>query len=100
MKDVVKRALHLGEVGHRGPNRNQLCTQPPLSDSDALIRTLTKELSADPRLDSWMQTKDIIRKFVAAVDAIAEGRSPLKQIDFFAPQGKFQVLKKGYHRCM
>jgi len=50
----------------------------PLNDSDALIRTLTKELSADPRLDSWLQTKDIIRKFAAAVDAIAEGRSPQK----------------------
>ncbi|HEX9903072.1 MAG TPA: DUF3014 domain-containing protein [Acidobacteriota bacterium] len=66
----------------------------PLKDSDVLIRTLTKELSADPRLDSWLQTKDIIRKFAAAVDAIAEGRSPQKQIDFFVPQGKFQVLKK------
>ena len=66
----------------------------PLNDSDALIRTLTKELSADPRLDSWLQTKDIIRKFAAAVDAIAEGRSPQKQIDFFVPQGKFQALKK------
>jgi hypothetical protein len=52
-------------------------------------------LSADPRLDSWLQTKDIIRKFAAAVDAMAEGRSPKKMIDFFVPQGNFQVLKKG-----
>jgi hypothetical protein len=70
---------------------------PPtsLNDSDELIRQLTKELSSDPRLDSWLQTKDIVRKFAAAVDAIAEGRSPAKQIDFFIPTQKFQVLKKG-----
>jgi len=66
----------------------------PLNDSDALIRTLSKEVSADPRLDSWLQTKNIVRKFVAAVDAMAEGRSPQKHVDFFIPQGKFQVLKK------
>lgn len=65
-----------------------------LGDSDALIRTLAKEVSADPRLDAWLQTRDIIRKFVAAVDAVAEGRSPQKQVDFFVPQGKFQVMKK------
>ena len=66
-----------------------------LGDSDALIRTLAKEVSADPRLDTWLQTRDIIRKFVAAVDAVADGRSPRKQMDFIVPQGEFQVVKKG-----
>ncbi|MGB9005412.1 MAG: DUF3014 domain-containing protein [Candidatus Aminicenantales bacterium] len=84
-----------GTVGTETAGAIPVFPPTPLNDSDDLIRKLTKELSSDPRLDSWLQTKDIIRKFAAAVDAIAEGRSPEKQIDFFVPQGKFQVLKKG-----
>jgi hypothetical protein len=70
---------------------------PPtsLDASDDLIRKLAKELSTSPRLDAWLKSKDFVRKFTAAVDNIAAGVSPAKQIDFFAPEGQFQVFKIG-----
>jgi hypothetical protein len=66
-----------------------------LDGSDELIRKLAKELSSHASLDAWLQTKDLIRKFTAAVDNIASGESPVKQIDFFKPGGPFTVYKVG-----
>jgi len=70
---------------------------PPttLDGSDDLIRKLAKELSTNPRLDAWLTSKDFVRKFTAAVDNIASGVSPAKQVDFFAPEGQFKVFKIG-----
>ncbi len=64
-----------------------------LDESDKMMRKLAAELSSRPELAKWLLTKDIIRKFVAAVDNIANGHSPRKNIDFFSP-GKFFPLKK------
>lgn len=70
---------------------------PPttLDGSDDLVRKLAKELSTNPRLDAWLKSKDFVRKFTAAVDNIASGGSPAKQVDFFAPEGQFKVFKIG-----
>jgi len=65
--------------------------QIDLDESDELIRKLVGELSSHPELAAWLMTDDIIRKFVAAVDNIANGHSPRPQIDFFKPQGSFLV---------
>lgn len=62
-----------------------------LDESDALIRELVKELSSHPELAVWMMRNELIRKFVAAVDNIANGHSPAPQIDFFEPKGEFKV---------
>lgn len=69
---------------------------PPveLDKSDELLRRLAQELSSHPRLSAWLKGKDLIRKFVAAVDNIANGQSPRIQVDFFTPLGKFDVVKK------
>ncbi|MGQ9470108.1 MAG: DUF3014 domain-containing protein [Candidatus Aminicenantales bacterium] len=63
--------------------------------SDDYIRTVTKEISTHPRLATWLRTKNIVRKFAAAVDNIANGQSPRRQVDFFAPRGPFQATKRG-----
>lgn len=63
--------------------------------SDDYIRTVTKEISTHPRLAAWLKTKNIVRKFAAAVDNIANGQSPRRQVDFFSPRGPFQVTKRG-----
>ncbi len=69
---------------------------PPveLDKSDDLLRRLAQELSSHPRLSAWLKSKDLIRKFVAAVDNIANGQSPKTQIDFFVPPGRFEVAKR------
>ncbi len=65
-----------------------------LSKSDDLIRKLIGEFSSSVELKGWLTTDDIIRKFVAAVDNIANGQSPKAHIDFFNPEGKFKVIKR------
>jgi hypothetical protein len=65
-----------------------------LDSSDALIRRLAGEFSAHPSIGAWLPASDIIRRVAAAVDAVAEGRSPAKQIDFFLPGEKFKVLTR------
>lgn len=75
----------------------QLPTLPPveLDRSDDLVRQLVKELSPHPKVELWLKSKELIRRFTAAVDNIANGLSPRSHIDFFVPAGDFKVIKKG-----
>lgn len=64
-----------------------------LDESDDVVRKLVQKLSSHPRLAMWLMTDGLIRKFVAATDNIANGHSPRPQIDFFKPEGKFEVIQ-------
>jgi len=72
-------------------------TLPPveLDKSDDLVRQLAKELSSHPKIDLWLRNKDLIRRFTAAIDNIANGLSPRPHVDFFAPEGEFKIIKRG-----
>lgn len=65
-----------------------------LDESDGLVRDLAEKLSYHPDLAQWLLTDDLIRKFVAAVDNIANGVSPRKHVDFFTPEGEFKAGEK------
>ena len=65
-----------------------------LDKSDDPVRGLLGDLSAHPVFGQWLRTKDLIRRFVAAVDAIANGQSPRPQMDFFALGGPFKALSR------
>jgi len=65
--------------------------QVELDKSDEIIRSLAGGLSANQKLESWLKSKELIRRFTAAVDNIANGLSPRPQIDFFKPEGEFKV---------
>lgn len=69
-------------------------SQLALDKSDDVIREMAKELSTHPKLARWLMTGDIIRKFTAAVDNIANGMSPRPQIDFFTPSEGFDAIKR------
>jgi hypothetical protein len=45
-------------------------------------------------------TDNLIRKFVAAVDNIANGESPRAHIGFFEPSGEFLVIKRHGERVL
>jgi hypothetical protein len=79
-----------------GTEEADLLKLPPLEldRSDDLLRDLIQGLSSHPRLAVWLRTSEIIRKFVAAVDNIANGISPKSQVDFFAPAGRFKVARR------
>jgi len=67
---------------------------PPvaLDASDPVVREFARALSADGRFGQWLQTKELVRKFVVAVDNVANGLSPKPHVDFFAPEGAFKVV--------
>lgn len=64
-----------------------------LDTSDDIIRGLIQDVSSHPRLASWLKTQELVRKFVAAVDNIANGVSPRAQIDFFTPDRPFSASR-------
>ncbi len=68
---------------------------PPvgLADSDPAVREFAAALSANPEFAKWLLTKDLIRKFVVAVDNVANGLSPKPHVDFFSPAGGFRVVR-------
>ena len=68
-----------------------------LGESDQVVREFAAALSTNPDFTKWLLTKDLIRKFVVAVDNVANGLSPKPHIDFFSPSGQFRVVrtKKG-----
>jgi len=65
-----------------------------LDKSDEILRRLIQDISSHPGLSAWMKKGDIVRKFVAAVDNVANGLSPKSQVDFFAPKGEFRAVKR------
>jgi len=65
--------------------------QVELNESDDLVRKLVKELSSNPEMARWLLSDHLIRRFVSAVDLIANGESPRNPADFIALKGNFQV---------
>jgi hypothetical protein len=65
-----------------------------LDKSDDLLRSLARDISSHPGLAGWMKSREMVRKFVAAVDNIANGLSPRAQVDFFAPRGAFKAARR------
>ena len=65
-----------------------------LDQSDPVVREYAKAISSSLRFGQWLGSKELVRKFVAAVDNIANGLSPKPQVDFWAPEGQFKAVNK------
>ena len=68
---------------------------PALDQSDDFVRQMLRNLSPHGKLGEWLRIKNIIRLFVAAVDNIANGKSPRPQLGFLSPGQAFPVSEKG-----
>lgn len=68
---------------------------PPvaLAESDPAVREFAAAVSGNPDFAKWLLTKDLVRKFVVAVDNVANGLSPKPHVDFFSPAGGFRVAQ-------
>jgi hypothetical protein len=66
---------------------------PELEASDEVVRQVVRELSEHPALASWLATDGLVRRFVLAVDNVAVGISPRKQLPFLAPEGDFSAVE-------
>ncbi len=76
------------------PETTEAFKIPPvdLDESDPVIREYVGALASHPLLARWLQSRELVRKFVAAVDNVANGLSPTSHIDFFNPQGEFKAV--------
>ncbi len=63
--------------------------------SDALVRGLVETLSDHPMLASWLATDGLLRRFAAAVEAVAGGYSPRESLRPLAPHRGFVVARSG-----
>ncbi len=72
-------------------------TAPSLDESDPLVRQLSNELSHQPDWTTSLAASDLVRRFVAAVDNIAEGKSPKEHLDHLRPKKKFAVAEDEHH---
>lgn len=66
---------------------------PPLSASDEVVRRLVARLSSQPVLASWLATEDLVERFVVAVDNVAVGVVPRKEVEPLAPEGGFRATE-------
>ncbi len=66
---------------------------PPLDASDALVRTLVREISDRPAVAAWLTTRGLIRNFTVVVTNIAEGATPARHLDPLAPTSPFRVVE-------
>ncbi|RKG86320.1 DUF3014 domain-containing protein, partial [Corallococcus terminator] len=65
-----------------------------LSGTDPRVRELLKGLSSDADFARWLAAEDLVRRFAAATNLVAEGQSPRMPLSFMAPAGGFQVAKR------
>lgn len=57
------------------------------------VEALTRTLSTHPRFSMWLVHDDLLERFVAAVEAIAEGYSPRDELNFLRPAAPFVVQR-------
>ncbi|MFN7981975.1 MAG: DUF3014 domain-containing protein [Vicinamibacterales bacterium] len=68
---------------------------PPLDQSDAVVRSLVKALSGNPRIAAWLTTDNLIRNFTVVVANAAEGTTPAKHLGVLRPATPFRVVTRG-----
>jgi len=68
---------------------------PPLVLTDPLVRELLARLSSSPTLAVWLATDGLIRAFVASVENVADGTSPVRHVRVLAPRAPFLTLSEG-----
>ena len=71
--------------------------EPPLQDSDPQVRNQLAGVASDPLWKTWLEQSDLVRRFTAAVQQVADGESPRASVPFLAPAGPFLAKepKKG-----
>jgi hypothetical protein len=68
---------------------------PTLDASDAWLRAEAAGLSPHPSFPAWLASGDLVRRFVASADNVADGSSPRAHLPFLAPREPFRVTTRG-----
>lgn len=64
---------------------------PALDDSDSFIGAAVGGLSSHPGLAAWLAGERVLRRFVVAVDNVANGRNPAQHLPLLRPGERFST---------
>jgi hypothetical protein len=68
---------------------------PALGESDTAVRELAASLSPRAAFRRWLESADLVRRFVATVENVADGENPRGHLPFLAPEGGFRASGGG-----
>ena len=68
---------------------------PPLADLDPFLRTALAGLTRAAAATAWFATDYLAEQFVAIVQGVAEGRSPMRQMLRLRPSAPFKAISRG-----
>ena len=77
------------------PSAAPAVTLPPLEQMDPVVRGLLRTLSAHPELVKWLATDDLVGGIATAIDRLAQGQSPARDLRVLRPTGPFAVSRRG-----
>lgn len=66
---------------------------PPLADMDAVVRQALTALGTSPALLTWLATDDLMASLVTAVDRLARGESPARDLAALRPAQAFATTR-------
>lgn len=67
---------------------------PPLAEMDPLVRELVSALSTHPTVLAWLATDDLIGSLATAIDRLAQGRSPARDLAVLRPRDGFTSVRR------
>lgn len=67
---------------------------PPLGEMDPFVRSLLTPLSSSPALLAWLATDDLVGAIATAIDRLAGGHSPARDLAVLRPTAGFAVVRR------
>jgi len=67
---------------------------PPLAQMDPVVRRLLTALAAHPELLKWLATDDLLGSLATAIDRLAAGESPARDLAVLRPASGFAVVRR------
>jgi hypothetical protein len=68
---------------------------PSLGESDGVLRRMIGQLTSHPELMRWALSDDLLRRFAAAVENVANGVTPVSHLDQIQIEGDFKAIQAG-----
>jgi hypothetical protein len=67
---------------------------PPLEAMDPFLRTLLSALSTNPQLTAWLASDDLLGSTATAIDRLAQGQTPARDLAALRPSSAFAVTSR------
>jgi hypothetical protein len=67
---------------------------PPLAEMDPVVRGLLSALTSQPELLKWLATDDLVGSMATAIDRLAQGESPARDLAVLRPGQGFTTVRR------